>query len=179
MNEGEASPDPVGQPRAYQDFLLALLGDDDPAAVQSSTAASLREVAAEAGPDLFKEPEPGEWSAAQVIAHLCDAEIAMSGRYRFILTQDAPVLLGYDQEVWIERLHDGDEPVADLLDAFEALRKANVTLWVRSSAEDRARVGMHAERGAESFDLSFRMIAGHDRLHLGQIRRALEAVRRS
>ena len=33
--------------------------------------------------------------------------------------------------------------------------------------------------GTESFDLCFRMIAGHDRLHLGQIGRALEVVRRS
>jgi hypothetical protein len=34
---------------------------------------------------------------------------------------------------------------------------------------------MHAERGPESFDLAFRMIAGHDRFHLAQARRALEA----
>ena len=36
---------------------------------------------------------------------------------------------------------------------------------------------MHAERGPESFDLTFRMLAGHDRLHLGQARGALEQVR--
>jgi hypothetical protein len=35
---------------------------------------------------------------------------------------------------------------------------------------------MHEERGPESFDLLFRMIAGHDRFHLAQARRALEAV---
>jgi hypothetical protein len=36
---------------------------------------------------------------------------------------------------------------------------------------------MHGERGLESFDLSFRPIAGHDRLHADQARRALSAVR--
>jgi hypothetical protein len=36
---------------------------------------------------------------------------------------------------------------------------------------------MHAERGPETYDLSFRMIAGHDRFHLAQARRALAAVR--
>ncbi len=35
---------------------------------------------------------------------------------------------------------------------------------------------MHAERGPESFDLCFRMLAGHDRFHLAQAKRALEAV---
>jgi hypothetical protein len=38
-------------------------------------------------------------------------------------------------------------------------------------------VGIHAERGPESYDLSFRMIAGHDRLHQAQARRAIDAVR--
>jgi hypothetical protein len=37
-------------------------------------------------------------------------------------------------------------------------------------------VGIHAERGRESFDLLFRMLAGHDRFHLAQARRALDAV---
>jgi hypothetical protein len=35
---------------------------------------------------------------------------------------------------------------------------------------------MHAERGPESLDLSFRLIAGHDRFHLGQAHRALDSV---
>ena len=53
---------------------------------------------------------------------------------------------------------------------------ANVALWSRSSEEDRARVGLHAERGRESFSLLFRMLAGHDRFHMAQARRALDAV---
>ena len=36
---------------------------------------------------------------------------------------------------------------------------------------------MHAERGPESSDLTFRMIAGHDRFHVAQARRALDAIR--
>ena len=53
------------------------------------------------------------------------------------------------------------------------MRAANIELWRRSSGEQRARVGSHAERGPESYDLSFRMIAGHDRFHLRQAREAL------
>jgi len=36
---------------------------------------------------------------------------------------------------------------------------------------------MHRERGPESYDLTFRLAAGHDRVHLAQARRALTAVR--
>jgi hypothetical protein len=59
---------------------------------------------------------------------------------------------------------------------LEPLRVANIELWSRSSEEDRARVGLHAERGRESFSLLFRMLAGHDRFHLAQAHRALDAV---
>ena len=179
MNEFDISPDPVSEPAAYQQFLLDLLGDDDPAAAQESTAAKLKELAKQAGNHLFQQPRPGEWSVGQVIGHLADAEIAMSGRYRWILAHDQPPLLGYDQDLWVEQLHDQEDSVEDLIELFAILRKANVTLWHRSGPEQRARFGIHAERGPESYDLCFRMIAGHDRLHLGQISRALEVVHRS
>jgi len=53
---------------------------------------------------------------------------------------------------------------------------ANLAMWSRSTQRERARVGMHAERGPESYDLSFRLIAGHDRFHLAQARRTLDAL---
>ncbi len=79
--------------------------------------------------------------------------------------------------LWVDRLHGGDVDGEELLGVFEPLRAANVALWRRTPEDRRARVGLHAERGPESYDLSFRMIAGHDRFHLAQARRAVTAVR--
>jgi hypothetical protein len=117
--------------------------------------------------------------------HLADAEIVYSGRYRWTIAHDEPPLIGYDQDLWVERLrHNDDDPEA-LLAGFEVLRAANLALWARSTEAERARVGRHAERarvgrhaerGPESLDLSFRLIAGHDRFHLGQIRRTLDSL---
>jgi hypothetical protein len=42
---------------------------------------------------------------------------------------------------------------------------------------DRDRYGIRAERGAESFELLFRVQAGHGLLHRAQGARALEVVR--
>lgn len=103
----------------------------------------------------------------------------MSGRYRFIVAHDEPPLVGYDQALWVERLSHEDADPQALVDLFEALRVANVAMWRSSSPSQRGRVGLHAERGPESYDLSYRMIGGHDRIHLGQARRTLEDVRRS
>jgi hypothetical protein len=177
MNQPAPSPDPVDEPAAYQRHLLGLLGIDDPAAVQEATAAALGALVVDAGADLGTIPAPGEWSVLGCVAHIADAEIAMSGRYRWILAHDQPPLLGYDQGLWVDRLHSPDEPVEELLALFRPLRTANLALWRRSGVLERARVGIHSERGPESYDLCFRMIAGHDRFHLAQARTTLEMVR--
>lgn len=173
----ETSPDPISDPQGYQDHLLGLLGDDDPAGVQASTPATLRHLVAEAGPHLSLRPRPQEWSAFECLAHITDAEIVVSGRYRWVLADAEPPLIGYDQDLWVDRLHADDDGLDSLLDLFDALRLANVTLWQRTRGEQRQRVGIHAERGPESYDLAFRMIAGHDRFHVSQARRALESLR--
>jgi DinB superfamily len=175
---GADSPDPITEPTAYQEYLLGLLGDDDAAVVQEQTPVALHALLAEAGDDAATRPEPGEWSVLGCLAHLADAELVMSARYRFVLAHDEPPLIGYDQDLWVDRLHGDRSEAAELLALFEPLRRANVALWRRTTEADRARVGMHAERGPESLDLSFRMIAGHDRFHLAQARRALDGARR-
>ena len=178
MDNVTTSPDPVLEPRAYQQMLLGLLGHDDPHEVQEQTPGELRKLIVEAGDELRRVPAPREWSVLGCVAHITDAEVMMSGRYRLILAHDEPTLIGYDQDLWVDRLHSQDESPEDLLSLFEPLRTANLALWKRSDSARRARVGMHVERGPESYDLVFRMIAGHDRFHLAQANRALAAVRR-
>lgn len=174
----EHSPDPVSEPKAYQDLLVGLVGGDDPAEVQATTPRLLRALVAEAGPDLRTRPEPREWSVLECVAHIVDAELVSSARYRWILAHDEPDLVPYDQDRWVDRLHHPIEEPDALLALFEPLRAANLELWARTSVADRARVGLHRERGPESYELTFILLAGHDRFHLDQARRALEVVRR-
>lgn len=170
------SPDPVAEPAAYQQHLLGLLGDDDPAEVQAGSPAAWRALIEEAGERVRTRPEPDEWSVLECLGHAVDAEIVLSGRYRWILAHDEPPLIGYDQDLWVDRLHGEDDDPEELLALLTAIRMANLALWARRPAEDRARVGMHAERGPESYELTFRLLAGHDRFHQAQARRALDAV---
>ena len=171
------SPDPVRDAKAYQASLLAALGDDDPAEAQASTPARIRALVADAGPLLRIRPAPTEWSVLECIGDVVDGELVSSGRYRWILAHDEPELLGYDQDLWVDRLRHGDDDVDELIALFEALRAANLALWRRTSPAERARIGLHRERGPESVDLTFRLIGGHDRVHLDQADRALAAVR--
>lgn len=175
MTPNGPSPDPVSDPSGYQRHLLGLLGDDDPAAVQAGTPQMWRALVGAAGGRVRVRPEPNEWSALECLGHAVDAEIVTSARYRWILAHDEPPLIGYDQALWVDRLRHGDDDPVVLLATLEALRAANLDLWGRTSEPQRARIGIHAERGPESLDLLFRLIAGHDRFHLEQATRALEA----
>jgi hypothetical protein len=170
------SPDPISSPLEYQRFLLAALGDDDPADAQAATPARIRDLVERAGDLLRVRPEPAEWSALECIAHIVDAEIVMSARYRFVVAHDDPPLIGYDQDLWVDRLGGNDVDLEILLACFDGLRRANVAMWRASGDDERARVGLHSERGPESYDLAFRMVGGHDRVHLAQADRALASV---
>ena len=171
--------DPVGTPDAYRASLLAALGDDDPAAVQARTADALRGLVTTAGDLLRVRPEPGEWSVLECIGHMTDGELVVAARERWILAEDVPAIVGYDQALWVDRLdHNADDP-ALLVELFAALRRSNLDLWARRPIADRERIGRHSERGDESYGLTFRLAAGHDLIHLEQARRALETVERS
>jgi hypothetical protein len=178
--DGEAPDrriDPVREAAEYQAHLLGLLGDRDAAEVQRQLGPRLASLVRGAGQDLRTRPEPGEWSVVECLGHMVDAEIVYAGRYRWILAHERPPLIGYDQDLWVERLGHQDADPEELLGFFDVLREANLALWERTTERERERVGMHAERGPESFDLSFRLIAGHGLFHLAQIDRTLERVR--
>ncbi len=170
--------DPVAEPAAYQQLILSLLGDDDPAAVQSRTPGELRRAVSDAGAALRTRPAENEWSVLELAGHLSDSEIVAAARYRWMLAHDRPELLPYDQDLWASRLRYNQADPEELLSLFAAVRQANLGLWHRTPPTERQRLGMHAERGAESYELVFRLIAGHDRFHLDQIRKTLKAVRR-
>lgn len=166
------------QADAYRGPVLAALGDDDPAAVQESEPELWRRLIEQAGAHLRTRPEPGEWSVLECLGHMTDSELVTSGRYRWVLAEPEPALMPFDQEAWaVGMKHNAADP-AGLLDLFGALRRANVALWRRTPAADRARFGLHMERGPESFDLLFRLQAGHGRVHRAQAERALAQVRR-
>lgn len=176
MEERIVSADPVADPQGYQSELLALLGGRDPLAVLAATPQTFRErTSGLSGELLDRRPVPGEWSVAQLLGHLWDGEIAYSFRARLILAQDTPPLVGYDQDAWANLPH---PPFAELLNAFAALRSANLVLIRQTPEALWDRTGHHEERGPMSFRLLTETMAGHDRAHLRQLEQTVAAVRR-
>jgi hypothetical protein len=166
-----------GEADAYRKPVLDALGASDPVEVQEAEFEAWQKLIESAGDDLRERPDDEEWSVVELLGHMTDSELVTSTRYRWVLAEDEPPLLGYDQEAWTATFnHQSDDPEL-VLTLFGALRLANLDLWERTLPEDRARFGVHAERGPESFELLFRLQAGHGLVHLAQAARALATVR--
>jgi hypothetical protein len=157
--------------------VLDALGADGPDDVQAAEVERWRELVKLAAGDLRTRPAPAEWSVIECLGHMADSELVTSARYRWVLAEDEPALQGWNQAAWASRLAHVDDDPATLLETFAALRRANRDLWQRTPPADRERIGMHSERGPESYGLLFRLQAGHGRVHLAQAERALAAIR--
>ncbi|HEX8968723.1 MAG TPA: DinB family protein [Chloroflexota bacterium] len=168
--------DPVSEFEEYRQELLAALGDDDPLEV---LRASLEEIPTLAGAataeQLRRPPAPDEWSAWQVLSHLADSDLMAGTRVRMIVTQDRPLLVGYDQQAWTARFSALDRDVRETVERWRALRRANLRIFESLTPAEWDRVGVHTERGDESARLTVELMAGHDRAHLQQFRAALAA----
>ena len=162
--------------KLYQRMLLDRVGDEDPALLQARTPDVVRQLVSDAGRQLHVKPAPGEFSVAELVGHMLDAEIVTSTRYRWILAQDRPALPGYEQDDWVRVSGYGEADAGQLVETFSALRKLNLALWHRTPASERGRVGEHSERGPESYEVTFRLTAGHDLVHLDQGRATLAAL---
>src|SRR4051812_28461055 len=158
----------------YTARLLALAEGAQPLEVLAATAARIgRAIAARGAADLQWSPDPGRWSLAQIVAHLADAEIVFAYRMRMILSTPGTAIQAYDQDRWSTAQQAAASDAFESLSLFTAARTANLRLLRRLSAEERARYGIHAERGHESIEHLMRLYAGHDRNHLAQIEQLL------
>jgi hypothetical protein len=171
------APSPVTEPDAYIASLLAALGSRDPLAVMAETADTLRRLTSGVSPDRLATPEAaGKWSLLHVIQHLADSEIVAAFRFRMVLAQDRPAIAGYDQDLWASRLRYSEVDLEEAIGQFAALRAANLRVLARTTPAERARVGIHAERGEESIEKMIRIYAGHDLVHCRQMSRIKAAV---
>jgi len=168
-NSTSSTPEEIA---GYVTAVLGLVEGRDPISVLRQTPQRLRTAVESIGPDGLRVPEAeGKWSANQALQHLADTELVLGWRIRLILSHDRPIITGYDQDRWAERLRYADGDPEEALERHSVLRRSNVALLERASESDWQRVGIHTERGEESLAHIIRLYAGHDLLHLRQIER--------
>jgi hypothetical protein len=121
-------------------------------------------------------PQPGEWTARQVVGHLADNEAVNAVRMRAVLTEDEPELYGYDSDDWTPFY--ALEPLDATLERWEFARKNTMALLWSLDDDQWSRRGVISYRGPESMRVLVAVLAGHDRDHVQQIEKTLDAAER-
>ena len=125
---------------------------------------------------LSAHPVPGKWSAREIVHHLADSESISAQRLRKLLTEEKPIIHGYDQERYAVLLRYNERDMAPALDAFRSARETTLQLLNTMSDEDWQRTGTHTESGAYSTEKWLTIYADHAHNHANQIRRLRDAL---
>lgn len=140
--------------------------------------ARLREAFAKVPQEAWKwRPAPAKWSVHEVLCHCADSETNAAARIRYLVAEEKPMIIGYDQDRWAQVL-DYDSARMDLaLAAVEAMRAHTANLLRRLPESAWGATGTHTESGRYTATDWLKTYAEHLDIHARQIERNLAAWR--
>ena len=138
--------------------------------------ARLREALAKTPTEALQwRPEPGKWSAHEIVVHCADAETNAALRIRYLVAEKEPLVVGYDQDAWARLFDYHAQSLEEALLAAAAARDRTVPLLRRMTDADWAKAGRHTESGPYTAEDWLRIYAAHLEGHARQIERNVEA----
>ena len=129
---------------------------------------------------LLTPPEPGEWSARDVLAHL-RACADMWGKYIVvILSEDKPTIKAVNPTTWIKKTDYREQEFQSSLQAFTAQRAELLAVLKPLAPKSWSRIatvtgaGKPRERSVYTYA---QWLANHERPHIKQIARIVNTIR--
>ncbi|MGZ3582765.1 MAG: DinB family protein [Ktedonobacterales bacterium] len=110
----------------------------------------------------------GEWSAADILAHVRASDDIMAYRVYAILARDVPPLPAYDERRWAEVAGYARMDFRASLDTFTRRRAELVALLRRIAPEDWERTGTHEVCGPLTLREVVTGLVEHEEEHAGQ-----------
>lgn len=114
-------------------------------------------------------PAPGEWSIKEVIGHINDGERVFSYRATRISRADETPLPGFEQNSYVENGDFNARSLADLLEEFDLLRRANLLQFKALKPEAFTRRGTASGYGISVRALLY-VLTGHVEHHFVSLR---------
>lgn len=114
---------------------------------------------------------PQGWTVRQVVHHLADSHTNSYVRFKWALTEDAPVIKAYDEKGWAGLFDSRTAPVALSLDHLQAVHAKLVYLLRGLGPEELSRTFVHPEgMVASRLDINIGRYAWHGHHHLAHIK---------
>jgi hypothetical protein len=124
---------------------------------------------------FHRAPKEGEWSSAQVAAHVCESSVFLARNARRMATEDNP-FIGRGPDAVAERDRLLAERGQDSQpEALRRVKEANAeALAIVSSLADQdlARTGQHPRMGEPTVEQILEMIIHHNTDHINQVKEA-------
>jgi hypothetical protein len=120
--------------------------------------------------ELDRSAEDG-WTPRQIAHHLADSEMMSAIRIRRLLAEPEPVIHGYDEKGFAERLT-ADRPIEPSIQAMRWARETCSQLLDRMTEDQWRIVGTHTESGRYGTVDWLKIYAAHAHEHAAQISRA-------
>lgn len=111
----------------------------------------------------------GKWTIKELLSHLIDGERIFGYRALRISRGDKTPIEGFEQDDYIEHSHANERSLADLLEEFNLLRRANLIVLNYLSDEDWKRMGTASDTPVSVRALAY-IMAGHVTHHLNILR---------
>ena len=145
-----------------------LVGAADPLELLASTPRRIAALVSGWSPSRWSSSwAEGKWSAAQVVLHLAQDEIAFASRARLALTVPGYFPQTFEGADWVALESPADPAVA--LAAYLAVRALNLRLYRTLTDEQLEKPIPHPEHGTIYVGWIVRVLAGHDLHHLGHL----------
>jgi uncharacterized damage-inducible protein DinB len=119
---------------------------------------------------------PGGWTVRQVVHHVADSHMNAFIRIKLALTEDAPTIKTYEEQLWAELPDVKRTPVDVSLRILEALHERWIALLRGMAESDFQKVLVHPDLGRMTIDEVLALYEWHGRHHAAHIQQALSVA---
>lgn len=122
-------------------------------------------------PEIRKwKPDAESWSAHEIIVHCADSETIAATRIRLLISEPNAILVGYDQEEWVDIFRYHDRDVELCFDTIRAVRAFTAPVIRAMPDAAWSATGSHTQSGRYSAEDWLRLYSAHLHDHADQIR---------
>ena len=138
---------------------------------------AVRRAVADMTPEQLRaRPVAGKWSTLEVVAHLVDSEQAWCHRFKRVIAEDRPLLIGYDESRFAAALGYQERDLQEELALLERMQRQMALVLSGLPESAWSRQGIHSERGAVTLEQMVRLETDHIPHHLRHVHEKRKAL---
>ena len=111
----------------------------------------------------------GGWTVRQVVHHVPDSHLNAYVRFKWALTEDAPVIKAYDETSWAELKDSQLTPIEVSLTLLESLHARWTALLKSLNSQDFQRTFTHPDSGPHDMNWLLQLYSWHGNHHVAHI----------